>query len=131
MTCPTSRKGSCRDNAPAESWFNSFKNERTHGRRFATRAQMGAEGFEYIEVFYNHKRMHSTLDYKTPTQFLQDWISNQEKQKQVHEAHLLEDEKPREAHFCRRWQITHKQKPRVRISDNYSRELSLSNGAGF
>ena len=83
MTCSMSRKGNCWDNAPTESWFNSFKNERVHGRRFATHAQMEAESFEYIEVFYNRKRLHSTLGYKTPTQFMKDWISNQEKQKQV------------------------------------------------
>ena len=83
MTCSMSRKGNCWDNAPTESWFNSFKNERIHGCRFATRAQMEAESFEYIEVFYNRKRMHSTLGYTTPTRFLQDWISDQETQKQV------------------------------------------------
>ena len=44
---------------------------------------MEAESFEYIEVFYNRKRMHSSLGYKSPTRFLQDWISDQEQQKQV------------------------------------------------
>ncbi len=44
---------------------------------------MEAESFEYIEVFYNRKRMHSSLDYKRPTRFLQDWINNQELQQQV------------------------------------------------
>ena len=60
-----------------------FKNERIHGRRYATRAQMEAESFEYIEVFYNRKRMHSSLGDKSPARFLQDWISDQEQQKQV------------------------------------------------
>ena len=83
MNCSMSRKANCWDNAPTESWFNSFKNERIHGRRYATRAQMEAESFEYIEVFYNRKRMHSSLGYKSPTRFLQDWISDQEQQKQV------------------------------------------------
>lgn len=69
-------------NAPEESWFNSIKNERIHGRCLDTRAQMEAESFECIEVFYNRKRRHSTLNYKT-TQFLRDWISYQEQQKQV------------------------------------------------
>lgn len=68
-----SRKGNCWDNAPTESWFNSFKNERVHGLRYATRAEMTAASFEYIEVFYNRTRRHSTLDYKSPTQFLDDW----------------------------------------------------------
>lgn len=83
MRCSMSRKGNCWDNAPTESWFNSFKNERVHGVRFATRAQMKAEAFEYIEAFYNRKRRHSTLGYKSPTQFLQDWMATQQQEKQV------------------------------------------------
>ena len=77
MTCSMSRKGNCWDNAPTESWFNSFKNERVHGTRYATRAEATADAFEYIEVFYNRKRRHSTLGYKSPTQFMEDWISTQ------------------------------------------------------
>lgn len=83
MTGSMSRKGNCWDNAPTESWFNSFKNERVHGERFATRAEMKAEAFEYIEAFYNRKRRHSTLGYRSPTQFLQDWMSAQQQEKQV------------------------------------------------
>lgn len=83
MRCSMSRKGNCWDNAPTESWFNSFKNERVHGVRFATRAQMKAETFEYIEAFYNRKRRHSTLGYKSPTQFLQHWMATQQQEKQV------------------------------------------------
>ena len=56
MICSMSRKGNYWDTAPIESWFNSFKNERVHGLRFATREQMTATTFEYIEVFYNRKR---------------------------------------------------------------------------
>ena len=83
MTCSMSRKGNCWDNAPTESWFNSFKNERVHGERFATRDEMTAMAFEYIEVFYNRKRLHSTLGYKSPIQFLNDWISAQQQEKLV------------------------------------------------
>jgi putative transposase len=83
MTCSMSRKGNCWDNAPTESWFNSFKNERVHGVRCATHAEMSAAAFEYIEVFYNRKRMHSTLGYKTPAQFLNDWITARQEEKQV------------------------------------------------
>ena len=64
MICSMSRKGNCWDNAPTESWFNSFKNERVHGWRFATREDMTATACEYIEGFYNRKRLHSTLGYK-------------------------------------------------------------------
>jgi len=77
MTCSMSRKGNCWDNAPTESWFNSFKNERVFGVRHATRSQMRAETFEYIEVFYNRKRLHSALGYKSPSQFLDNWYQQQ------------------------------------------------------
>jgi putative transposase len=83
MTCSMSRKGNCWDNAPSESWFNSLKNERVHGRRYATRAEATADIFEYIEVFYNRKRRHSTLGYRSPTQFMKDWISAQHDKKLV------------------------------------------------
>lgn len=74
MICSMSRKGNCWDNAPTESWFNSFKNERVHGLRFETRAEMTAMSFEYIEVLYNRRRQHSTLGYKSPIQFLDNWL---------------------------------------------------------
>lgn len=83
MTCSMSRKGNCWDNSPTESWFNSFKNERYHGTRYATQAEMTAASFEYIEVFYNRKRQHSTLGYKSPVQFLNHWISEQNQEKQA------------------------------------------------
>ena len=83
MTCSMSRKGNCWDNAPTESWFNSFKNERVHGLRYATQDEMKAVSFEYIEVFYNRKRQHSTLGYQSPMQFLARWISKQQQEKLV------------------------------------------------
>ena len=58
MTCSISRKGNFWDNAPTESWFNSFKNERVHGYIFEAREEVKAMAFEYIEVFYNRKRIH-------------------------------------------------------------------------
>jgi transposase InsO family protein len=83
MTCSMSRKGNCWDNAPTESWFNSFKNERVHGIQYATHADMNAASFEYIEVFYNRKRQHSTLGYRSPVQFLEHWFSRQHQEKLV------------------------------------------------
>lgn len=83
MTCSMSRKGNCWDNAPTERWFNSFKNERIHGVRYATHANMKAESFEYIEVFYNRKRQHSTLGYRSPLQFLEHWVRQQTQKKLV------------------------------------------------
>jgi putative transposase len=77
MRCSMSRKGNCWDNAPTESFFNSLKNERVHGTRYATREEAIHDLFEYIEVFYNRSRRHSTLQSKSPVQFLQDWINAQ------------------------------------------------------
>ena len=81
MVCSMSRKGNCWDNAPAESFFNSLKNERVHGTRYATREEAIADLFDYIEVFYNRSRRHSTLGYNSPVQFLQDWIATQHERK--------------------------------------------------
>ena len=83
MLCSMSRKGNCWDNAPTESWFNSFKNERVFGEHFCTREAMKAAAFEYIEVFYNCKLLHSTLGYTSPAQFLRDWANAQQEEKQV------------------------------------------------
>lgn len=81
MVCSMSRKGNCWDNAPAESFFNSLKNERVFGTRYATREDARADLFDYIEVFYNRSRRHSTLGYKSPVQFLQHWITTQHEPK--------------------------------------------------
>ena len=83
MTCSMSRKGNCWDNAPTESFFNSLTNERVHGQRYRTRAQARAEVFEYIEVFYNRRRRHSTLGFKSPMQFMQNWIATQDQARQA------------------------------------------------
>lgn len=83
MICTMSRKGNCWDNAPSESWFGSFKNERVYGERFETRDEMKAMAFEYIEVFYNRKRLHSTLGYQSPQQYLDDWLITQQEEKLV------------------------------------------------
>jgi putative transposase len=74
MQCSMSRKGSCWDNAPTESFFNSLKNERVHGTRYHTHREAVADLFEYIEVFYNRSRRHSSLGCMSPTQFMQDWL---------------------------------------------------------
>ena len=79
MRCSMSRKGNCWDNAPTESFFNSLKNERVHGSRYRTRADAKADVFQYIEIFYNRVRHHSTLGQTSPEQFLNDWLSNQVK----------------------------------------------------
>ena len=81
MTASMSRKGNCWDNAPSESFFNSPKNERVHGTRYETRAEAEADLFEYIAIFYNRRRRHSTLGYSSPTQFLLDWLSKHDDQR--------------------------------------------------
>ena len=77
MVCVMSRKGNCRDNAPSERFFNSFKNERGHATRYGTRAEAEADQFDYIVPFYNRKRHHSTLGFASPVAFLENWISAQ------------------------------------------------------
>ncbi len=64
------RIGVCWDNAAAESFFATLKNEMYYRYRFATRARARFAVAEYIEVFYNRKRMHSTIGYRTPAQAL-------------------------------------------------------------
>ena len=64
--CSMSRKGNCWDNAPSESFFHTLKTELTHHRRYQTRQEAKQEIFEYIEVFYNRQRRHSTIGYQTP-----------------------------------------------------------------
>lgn len=61
-----SRKGNCHDNAVAESFFSNLKNEVMHDRIFASRAEARAVVLDYIEVYYNRKRLHQTLGYQTP-----------------------------------------------------------------
>jgi len=64
-----SRKGECLDNAVAESFFGSVKNELVYHEDYRTRQQARQSIFEYIEVFYNRQRRHATLNYMTPVQF--------------------------------------------------------------
>jgi putative transposase len=66
IVCSMSKKGDCYDNAPMESWNHSFKVEAILGERFTTRASAITEIFDYIEVFYNRQRLHSSLGYITP-----------------------------------------------------------------
>jgi transposase InsO family protein len=69
LTCSMSRKGNCYDNAVMESFFGTLKTEWVHQRRYRTRAEAKQSLFEYIEAFYNRKRMHSSLGYVSPVEF--------------------------------------------------------------
>jgi putative transposase len=66
------RTGVCWDNAVAESFFAALKNEMYYRQPFATRARARFAVAEYIEVFYNRRRLHSTLGYRTPFEALTD-----------------------------------------------------------
>lgn len=65
-----SRVGNCYDNAPIESFFGTLKTECAR-QQFATHAQARTAIFEYIEIWYNRRRLHSTLDYTSPAEFEQ------------------------------------------------------------
>jgi transposase InsO family protein len=64
-----SRKGNCWDNAVAESFFSTIKTELIYQNKFKTREEARHAIFEYIEVFYNRIRMHSSNDYLSPVQY--------------------------------------------------------------
>jgi transposase InsO family protein len=69
LLCSMSRKGNCYDNAVTESFFGSLKQELVYRREFPSRQEARNAIFQYIEIFYNRKRMHSTLEYLSPEAF--------------------------------------------------------------
>jgi putative transposase len=69
ITPSMSRAGNCYDNAVAESFFSSLKNEETLHHKYRTREEARASLYDYIEVFYNRHRLHSTLGYMSPVEF--------------------------------------------------------------
>src|SRR5262249_20299860 len=71
IACSMSRRADCWDNAPMESFFASLKKELVHDADFATRASARVAIFEYIEVFYNGQRRHSSLGYVSPAEYEQ------------------------------------------------------------
>ena len=64
-----SRKGDCFDNAVAESFFATLKSELVYHEKFRTREEARMSIFDYIETFYNKRRLHSYLNYLSPEQF--------------------------------------------------------------
>jgi transposase InsO family protein len=69
ITCSMSRKGNCYDNAVMESFFATLKQERVYHQLYQSRQQARQDIFEYIQVWYNRKRTHSTLGYISPEEF--------------------------------------------------------------
>lgn len=64
-----SGSGNCYDNAVAETFFHTLKTEWIYFKRYETREEAKRDIFEYIEVFYNRQRLHSTLGYRSPVEF--------------------------------------------------------------
>jgi transposase InsO family protein len=64
-----SRRGNCYDNSPVESFFASLKKECVRARVYKSRYQAKSALFDYIEVFYNRQRLHSSLGYHSPIEF--------------------------------------------------------------
>jgi putative transposase len=73
LTCSMSRRANCWDNAVAESFFGTLKTELIHPRIFSTIAIARTVIAEWIEVFYNRQRIHSTIGYLSPVQFEEDY----------------------------------------------------------
>lgn len=69
LVCSMSRKGDCLDNAVAESFFGSLKNEQIHHDDYMNHDEARQSIFEYIEVFYNRQRRHAYLDYVSPADY--------------------------------------------------------------
>jgi putative transposase len=69
LTASMSRKANCWDNAVAESFFRTLKTELIYHEQYTTREKASASIFEYIEVFYNRQRRHSTIGYACPEEY--------------------------------------------------------------
>ena len=69
IECSMSRRGDCYDNAAVESFFKTLKAELVYHEHYATREQARRSIFEYLEVFYNRQRLHSSLGYQSPERF--------------------------------------------------------------
>jgi putative transposase len=76
LRCSMARKGECLDNAVAESFFGSLKNELVYHEDYHSRAEARQSIFEYIEIFYNRKRRHAFLDYMTPVEYEAKYAGN-------------------------------------------------------
>jgi transposase InsO family protein len=76
MTQSMSRKGNCWDNAPMESFFKTLKVENTHRLTYVTRSQARLDIVNWIEGFYNAKRLHSAIGYQAPAEFERSLTAN-------------------------------------------------------
>lgn len=76
LICSMSARGDCYDNAVMESFFHSLKVEEVHHQDFRTRAEARAVLFDYIEIFYNRQRHHSSIGYQSPVEFENELLLN-------------------------------------------------------
>lgn len=74
ITVSMSRKGNCWDNAVMERFWGSLKSERTDHKKYKTRKEAKNDVIDYVEMFYNSKRIHATLGYVSPLQFENQFI---------------------------------------------------------
>jgi transposase InsO family protein len=84
ITVSMSGTGNCYDNAAMESFFHTLKTEHVCFERYQTREQAKQSIFEYVEVFYNRQRRHSTLNYQTPLRFEKNY---QQQNSCLHNVH--------------------------------------------
>lgn len=89
-----SGKGNCYDNAITESFFSTLKKELVYLTNFETKEQAATEIFEYIEIFYNRKRLHSALGYMSPAEFKMKNLIENKKEK------ILINNNRRVAYLC-------------------------------
>jgi len=69
MQCSMSRKGNCHDNAVAESFFHTLKEELVRDERFTSLREAKQKLFSYIQLYYNRQRLHSALGYQAPLEY--------------------------------------------------------------
>jgi putative transposase len=87
ITQSMSRKGNCYDNAAMESFFATLKTETPVGQHTPTRKAAENTVFDYIETFYNTRRIHTALDYKSPVEFERQ-TEHQSKINQTQNTHI-------------------------------------------
>jgi putative transposase len=71
-----SRKGNCYDNACIESFFNTIKKELINKKEYSNKEELKNDLFEYIDVYYNNERIHSSLGYLTPREYELNYLQN-------------------------------------------------------
>ena len=75
ITASMNRRANCWDNAVMERFFGSLKSERTNGTKYVTHEQAKNDVIDYIEMFYNNNRLHSSLNYQSPMEFEQKYFA--------------------------------------------------------